>query len=68
MKTKDALFAGVEAVLWFSFASYALYAIKNPVNIYISALVLVALAYTAALACPIFRHTSAFKEVFKKGK
>ncbi len=66
METKDWFFAGVEAVLWFSFASYALYAIKNPVNIYISALVLVALVYAAALACPLFRHTSAFKELFKR--
>ena len=66
MDTKDWFFAVVEAVIWFAFIYYALYSIKNPVNLFMSALILLVLAYIGTLTCPWFRKTQAFKELIAK--
>ncbi len=66
MKTKDWLLAGFEAIVWYVFIYYFIYTIKNPVNLYVSALVLIILAYLGAITCPWFRKTKAFKELVKR--
>lgn len=67
MNLKNKFFAVVEAVLWYLFAYYAVYAVKNPVHIGLSALVLVVLAYGAAVACPILRNSSGWRRVYGNG-
>ena len=63
MNTKDWLLAGFEAIVWYGFIYYLIYAIKNPVNLYTSALILLVLAYIGTISCPWFRRTKAFKEL-----
>ena len=64
MNLKNKFFALLEVVLWYFFTYYALYAVKNPVQIGRSAAILVALAYGAAVACPILRNSSAWRRAY----
>lgn len=64
MNLKNKIFAVIEAILWYCFAYYALYAVKNPVDISQSALILVVLVYGAAVACPILRNSSAWRRTY----
>jgi len=66
MNSKDWVLTIVEAVVWYVFILYTLYAIKNPVDLYVGALVLLILAYIGTISCPWFRRTKAFKELVKK--
>ena len=66
MRTKDFLLAVVEAVLWYGFIVFALYSVKNPVNLYQSALILLVVGYLAAWACPLVRHSSGWRRTFNK--
>ena len=66
MKAKNWFWTGIEAVLWYSFIYCLIYTIKNPVNLFLSALVLLVLLYLAILACPWFRHTEAWKRMWKE--
>lgn len=66
MKLKNVFWGAVEAVLWYFFAYQALYAVKNPVDLQRSALIIVALAYAAAVACPIFRNSEGWRRVWGK--
>ena len=66
MNAKDWFFTVVEAVAWYGFIYYALYSIRNPVNLFASALILLALCYIAVLSCPWFRRTRTFKEMLGK--
>ncbi len=66
MKLKDWLLSGVEAIVWYAFIYYALYSIKNPVDLRVSALILLVLAFLGTIACPWFRRTQAFKEMVKE--
>lgn len=66
MNTKDWFLTGVETLAWYGFIYYTLYSIKNPVNLFVSALVLLALAYIGTITCPWFRKTEAFKKMLKK--
>jgi len=55
MDKKEGLMYVVEAVIWFFFVYYLLYSIKNPVNLWVSALILLVLAYAGTITCPWFR-------------
>lgn len=66
MSIKDWIFAGVEAIFWYGFLYYFLFSIKNDVNLFQSALVLLLFCYVAIIFCPWVRHTSAWKELFNK--
>lgn len=44
-----------EAVLWYFFMYYLLYSIKNPTNLWLSALILLVLGYLGTLTCPWLR-------------
>ena len=65
MKAKDWFLSVVEAAAWYGFIYYGLYSIKNPVNLFVSALVLTVLMYIGTIACPWFRKTKAWKELRK---
>lgn len=66
MNVKDWLLTGVTTIIWYGFIYYVLYSIKNPVNLFVSALVLLALIFVGTISCPWFRRTKAFKELIKK--
>lgn len=66
MKPKDKFLAVVEAALWYVVTYYTLYSIKNDVNLYQSALIILVLAYLAAWACPLIRHSEPWKRTFGK--
>ncbi len=66
MKPKDWFLAIVEAALWYWFTYYLLYSIKNPVELWQSALVLLVTAYLAVLVCPWVRHTDAWRKMTGK--
>ncbi len=66
MSTKNWFLAVIEAIVWFGFIYYLLYSIKNPVNLWMSAVILLALFYIGTLLCPWFRQTKAFKDMLKK--
>ena len=63
MNIKDWLLAGVEVVVWYGFIYYALYSIKNPVNLFVSALILLVLAYLGTILCLRVMRTKTFKEL-----
>lgn len=63
MKTFDIFTAIVEAALWYGFIYFGLYSIKNPVNLYESALILLAIAYLASFACPLLRNSGAWRRM-----
>ncbi len=68
MKAKDWFWAIVEAVIWYVFFYYLLYAIKNPVDLWQSALVLLVLVYLGMIACPWVHNTLAWKRMVGKGE
>lgn len=68
MKLKDIILALVEAGLWVWFAYYLLYSLKNPVNLWQSAITLVITGYLAAWACPLIRNSSGWRRAFGKDR
>ncbi len=65
MKSMTMISAAIEACLWYGFLWYFLYAIKNDVNLYVSALILLALMYAAGLSCPFIRNTQAWAKMWQ---
>lgn len=66
MKSNDVVRAFAEAVIWYAFIVYLLYCLKNPVDIYVSGLVLLALMYLGVWVCPWVRHTTAWRRLTGK--
>lgn len=66
MKIKDLSLAIVEAGLWLCFIYYLLYSIKNPVDLWESAVILLVTAYLAAWACPLVRNSGSWRRTFGK--
>lgn len=66
MCKKDWILSGVEFVLWYLFICIGLYAIKNPVNIYVVAGLLLVIMYAAAISCPLVRHSKPWRRLFHK--
>lgn len=63
MSAKNWFWAIVEAVIWYGFIYYLLYVLKNPVDLWTASLVLLALGYAGAIACPWFRRTEAWEKL-----
>lgn len=61
MTIMDWVFNLVTAVLWYWFLYYFLYSIKNKVNLYQAAFILLILCYAAFIACPFIRYSAAWK-------
>lgn len=66
MKLIDWFWSIVEIILWYIFFYYLLFAIKNPSNLYVSALVLTVVSTVAITACPWVRNTGAWKRMLGK--
>ncbi|MDO8482387.1 MAG: hypothetical protein Q7S86_01050 [bacterium] len=66
MNSKNLVRAVAEAVVWYAFIVYLLYSLTNPVNIYISGLVLLVLMYLGVWICPWVRHTTAWRRMMGK--
>ncbi len=66
MKAKNLFWAMVEAVIWYVFIYCFIYAIKNPVEIWQYALVLLVLGYAGTIACPWVRSTDAWRRMWDK--
>jgi hypothetical protein len=56
----------VEAVIWYFFIYYLLFAVQNEVNLWTASLVLLVLAYLGTITCPWFRKTDAWKRLWGK--
>ena len=65
MKLMNMILAAVEACLWYGALYYFLYSIKNDVNLYLSALILLILVYGAGMSCPWFRNTAAWAKMWQ---
>jgi len=63
MKVKDFFWGIVTLLVWYLFAYYALYAIKNPVDLRTASVTLLALGLLGTLSCPWFQHTPAWKSL-----
>lgn len=66
MKNKDIFWGAVEAVIWYLWVYYFLYVLKNEVDLWAAAFVLIALMYVGVSVCPWIRHTSAWKKMTGK--
>lgn len=66
MKTKDWILGAVEMSAWYALAYTLLYSIKHDVNLYWSALIMVALMYLGGISCPIVRHLQAWKDMWRE--
>ncbi len=55
--------AVVEAGVWYVFTYYFLYVLKNPVELWQAALVLLALAYLGVWVCPWIRYTDGWRKM-----
>ena len=66
MKKIDWFLLILEGILWYGFIYMLLLSIKNPIPIWQSALILLALAYGGMICCPWFRNTNAWKKMWKK--
>ncbi|MBW2985410.1 hypothetical protein KY313_02030 [Candidatus Woesearchaeota archaeon] len=65
MKRSDWTLSIVEAIIWFFFLYYLLFSIKNEVNLWMSAFILLVLAYVGTITCPWFRNTAAYKKLMR---
>lgn len=64
MTAKHLLLGLIEAMCWYGFFWYLLYAIRRPEQkLWRPALVLLVLFYLAFITCPWVRHTQAFNEL-----
>jgi len=66
MTSKNIFWAIVEALIWYIFIYYFLYTIKNPVDIYSSSLILLAIMYVGMLANPWVRNTASWRKIIGK--
>jgi hypothetical protein len=66
MCKKDWILAGVEFVLWYAWIYIFLYTIKNPVNLYLVAGLLLVIMYAASISCPLVRHSKPWRRLFHK--
>ncbi len=56
----------VEAIIWYGFIYYLLYAIKNPVELWLSSAILLVLATLGTVACPWVQNSSAWRRMMGK--
>jgi hypothetical protein len=68
MKPMDIFLAFVEAGLWIFVTYYFLYSIKNPVDVFQSAVIIVAFTYLACWACPMIRNSCGWRRMTGKEK
>ena len=64
MTLKTIIFSLIEALLWYCFLLVGIDVIRNKRNIWLSSLILLVLGYLAFIACPWFRNTQAWEQMF----
>lgn len=68
MNTKQWMFAIVETVIWYAFIYYFLYSLQNDVTLWLSALILLGLAYLGTVTCPLVHESKAWKRMWNNKK
>jgi len=63
MKTSLWFWGVVETVIWYGFIYFLLYVLKNPVDLWFSSAVLLALAYLGTMACPWVHNSDAWRRM-----
>ncbi|MFH1392977.1 MAG: hypothetical protein ABIG73_01150 [Patescibacteria group bacterium] len=63
MKKSDMVRGVAEAGVWYVFIYYFLYALKNSVELWQAALVLLVLAYVGVWVCPWVRYTDSWRKM-----
>ncbi len=66
MKKSDLLRGILEAGIWYVFTYYLLYALRNPVELWSAALILLVLMYAGVFACPWVRYTDGWRKMTGK--
>ncbi|GEM_PF-1733161 len=66
MKPKDIFLGIIEACLWIFVMYYFLYSIKNPVDVFQSAVIIVAFSYLACVCCPMIRNSCGWRRMTGK--
>ncbi|MEK7543162.1 MAG: hypothetical protein AAB503_02565 [Patescibacteria group bacterium] len=66
MKRGDLLRGVLEAGVWYVFIYYGLYVLKNPVELWSAALILLALMYAGVLVCPWIHYTDGWRRMMGK--
>lgn len=66
MSTKDIIWGIIEAVIWYAFVYYLLYALKNPVDLRLAALILLVLVYLGTVTCPLVHKMDAWRRIWKE--
>ena len=66
MKKADIFSGIIEAIIWYVFIYYIIYILKNPVEIWLSALILLVLMYAGVSVCPWVRHTDSWRRMMGK--
>jgi hypothetical protein len=66
MKKSDLLRGILEAGVWYVFIYYFLYVLKNPVELWLAALVLLVLAYVGFWVCPWIRYMDSWRRMMGK--
>lgn len=65
MKTSNMVLGVIEAVFWYGTVYYTLYSIKNDVNLFVSAFIIIILVYAAGFSCPFVRSTEAWQKMWR---
>lgn len=66
MKKSDLVRGILEAGIWYVFIYYFLYVLKNPVELWSAALVLLVLMYAGIFVCPWVRYTQGWRRILGK--
>ena len=66
MKTKDLVLLVVSVIVWYGLIYYLLYAIKNPVDLFAAALILLVLGVIGTATCPLINRTEQCKQLCKE--
>ena len=66
MKKGDILRGILEAIIWYVFIYYFLYVLKNPVDLWVAALILLFLMYAGVSVCPWVLNTCGWRRMMGK--
>ena len=66
MEKGDILRGILEAIIWYVFIYYFLYVLKNPIDLWLAALILLVLMYAGVSVCPWVRNTCGWRRMMGK--
>ena len=59
------ILTALEALFWYGFLSYGMYAIKHQINPWVSGFILLVFLYGAVISSPFVRQTDAWKKMLQ---